>query len=70
MTLRFTSPQAPSVEPMALTTEEKTVLRSCFRTPCSWYAWRVVSRSVPLPNCGGSGGTGRAGRRVARRAWT
>ena len=52
MTLRLTSPQAPRVEPMFLTTVEKTVLRSCFSTPCSWYACRVVSRSVPLPNCG------------------
>ena len=35
-TLRLTSPQAPRVEPMALMTLEKTVFRSCFRTPCSW----------------------------------
>jgi hypothetical protein len=50
MTLRLTSPHAPSVLPMFFTTLLNTVLRSCFSTPCSWYAWRVVRRSVPLPN--------------------
>lgn len=33
MTLRFTSPQAPSVEPMFLITVENTVLRSCCKEP-------------------------------------
>jgi hypothetical protein len=47
--LRFTSPQAPSVLPMFLMTVLNTVFRSCLSTPCSWYAWRVVRRSVPLP---------------------
>jgi len=34
---------------MARMTEENTVFRSPFSTPCSWYVCRVVSRSVPLP---------------------
>ena len=46
---RLTSPQAPSVEPMFLVMVEKTVFRSFFSTPCSWYACRVVSRRDPLP---------------------
>ena len=49
MTLRLTSPHAPSVDPMFLMMVEKTVLRSFFKTPWSWYVWRVVKRSVPLP---------------------
>jgi hypothetical protein len=36
---------------MFLMTVEKTVLRSCFKTPWSWKVWRVVSRRVPLPYC-------------------
>lgn len=40
-------------------TVEKTVLRFCFSTPCSWNVWRVVRRSEPLPYCGAGGG-GRA----------
>ena len=31
----LTSPQAPNVLPMALMTEENTVFKSCFNTPCS-----------------------------------
>ena len=50
-TFLLTSPQAPSVVPMFLMTEENTVFKSCFSTACSWYVCRVVSRSVPLPNC-------------------
>ena len=51
MTLRFTSPQAPRVEPIALMTDENTVFKSCFNTPCSWKVCLVVSLRVPMPNC-------------------
>ena len=50
-TFLLTSPHAPSVVPMFLMTEEKTVFRSCFSTACSWYVCRVVSLRVLLPNC-------------------
>lgn len=70
-TLRFTSPQAPRVEPIALMTLLKTVLRSPLSTPWSWYVWRVVRRSVPFPYCASATGRGEGvaagkGRRAER----
>lgn len=43
---------AAPAHPMFLMTVEKTVLRFCLSTPCSWKVCRVVRRSVPLPYCG------------------
>ena len=49
MTLRLMSPHAPRVLPMFLITAWNVAFRSVFKMPWSWYVWRVVRRSVPLP---------------------
>ena len=40
---------AARVEPMLRTIVPTTVRRSSFGMPCSWKAWRVVARMLPLP---------------------
>ena len=49
MTFRLTSPQAATVSISAPLIACMVRLRLFLITPCSWNAWRVVSRSVPLP---------------------
>jgi len=49
ITLRTTSPQAPSVVTSTSFTERIVAVRSPLSTPWNWFPWRVVTRSVPLP---------------------